>query len=218
MIRALSLFTICAFAWPVAAADSDYYVEYAGGASFTPNQRLVGEGATGSNYSGRVKSDTGFNVNAGIGTRIYEYFRSELEVSFRQNEVSQINVQPGPTRAEGHMYLLAVMVNGYFDYDLGVGVIPYVGAGVGWGQIQLDAKNTPNGGTLRMEGEDSVFVWSVMLGGAYPINEAVDVTLGYRYISTTKPDLNSSLTNVGAQRFEGEYDSHETMLGLRFNF
>jgi OOP family OmpA-OmpF porin len=223
MIRALCVVAVCAFAFPSMAQEAKeekdknlFYVEYGGGVTFTPNQRLIGDDASGNNLSGRSEQDVGFNVNGALGKRFYDYFRAELQFSYRENEVSNISAQNERDNAQGSLGLLAVMVNGYADYDLGVGVIPYVGAGIGWGYVELDAKNTNS--VLKMEGEDSVFVWSLMIGGFYPVNEAIDISLGYRYIATTKPDLNGQTKNLGPRRFEGEYDAHELMMGLRFNF
>jgi opacity protein-like surface antigen len=66
-----------------------------------------------------------------------------------------------------------------------------------------------------------------MAGGSYPINDVLDISLGYRYIATTDPKVNSKLTNPQpndppdekvARRLEAEFDAHEVVVGLRFNF
>jgi OOP family OmpA-OmpF porin len=212
-------------ALPSAAADSDLYVEYSGGASFVPDQRLIGKDLSGRNLSGQAETDTGFNVGGAFGKRFHEHFRAELQLTYRQNEVENFSLQNEPDNARGHSYmgLLAVMTNGYVDWDLGIGVIPYVGAGIGWGLLEIDAKNAQGDLKSKIEGEDSVFVWSLMLGGSYPINEVLDISLGYRYIATTDGDINARTTsplpeNNGSRRIEAEYDAHEAVLGLRFNF
>jgi OOP family OmpA-OmpF porin len=222
MIKALGGIATCAFALsialPSAAAETDLYVEYSGGVSFVPNQRISGADAPGSNLSGHVESDTGFNVGAAFGARFYEYFRAELQITYRESEVSNLSLQGEPDDAQGHVGLVAIMANGYFDYDLGIGVVPYLGAGVGWGSVEIDAKNKSGTGQTRIEGEDSIFVWSLMAGGTYPINEVLDLSLGYRYIATTDPDINSDIGGLGSTRLEAEFEAHEIVLGLRFNF
>jgi OOP family OmpA-OmpF porin len=257
MIKALGVSTPCAIALPVAlsialtlampssAADSDsdsgFYVEYSGGATFVPNQSITGADASALSFDGRAESDVGFNVGGAIGARFYKYFRGEVQFTYRQNEVSsmpiryQDEVQRSP--ASGHIGLMTVMANGYVDYDLGIGVVPYLGVGMGWGRMELDAKNRSDfdgPDQTSIEGDDSVFTWSLMVGGSYPVNEVLDISLGYRYIATTDADVNSTITNIGegvslipplddpdtsvARRLEAEYDAHEVVLGVRVNF
>ena len=53
--------------------------------------------------------------------------------------------------------------------------------------------------------------------------KVLDISLGYRYIATTDGDIYSRTTsplpeNDGSRRIEAEYDAHEVVLGLRFNF
>ena len=109
-------------------------------------------------------------------------------------------------------------MNGYAEYDLGVGVIPYIGVGIGYGSAEIDAKNRAGALQLRIEGRDSVFAWNVMVGGSYPVNDVLDLSLGYRYIATEDTHINSGVRNLGARRLDSEFDAHEAVMGLRFNF
>jgi opacity protein-like surface antigen len=208
-----------------AAEDSDLYVEYSAGLSIVPNQRIIGDDASGSNLSGKIETDPGFNIGMGFGKRFYEHFRAEVQLTYRENEVSNMSLRNESDNGSGHIGLLAVMANGYVDWDLGIGVIPYFGTGIGWGSVEVEAKNNaPN--QSKMSGRDSVFAWSLMAGGSYPINDVLDISLGYRYIATTKPKINSNLTNPQptppaekiARRIKAEFDAHEVVVGLRFNF
>lgn len=217
---ALSGIVTCAFALSVAlpsAADSDLYVEYSGGATFVRNQNIAGADASGADLSGHLESLPGFNVGIALGKRFHEHFRAEIQVSYRENETERLSLQGERKSASGHMGLVAIMANGYVDYDLGIGVVPYVGVGIGWGSVEVKAKNKAGVLTTRIDGRDSVFAWSLMVGGSYPINDVLDVSLGYRYIATTDPDLNSSV-DLGSRRLESEYDAHEAVLALRFSF
>lgn len=238
----------CAFALsvafvalPSAAGERDLYIEYSGGASFVPNQDLKGADKSGSDLSGELESNVGFHFGAAIGKRFTEHLRAEIQLTYRQNEATNLSLRNEPDSAQGHIGLLAIMANGYVDWDFGIGVIPYVGAGIGWGSLEIDAKNGVVPGT-RIEGQDSVFAWSLMLGGTYPINESLDLSLGYRYIATTTADINSGLIDPNpdpncpdlgdnnprpdpgpcllssSRRLEAEFDAHEIVMGLRFNF
>ncbi len=237
MIKMLGGVAVCAFslsiALPSTAADSDLYVEYSVGASFVFNQDLEAADSSGFNpetmrkLSGDAETQAGFNVGGAFGKRFTEHFRAELAVSFRSNEVEGLSLQNEPDESSGTIEMLAVMANGYIDWDLGIGVIPYVGVGIGWGSLEIEAKNKatpptdPDNRKARVDGQDSVFAWSLMAGGSYPINEVVDMSLGYRYIATTTADINSSFANLGpskSRRIEADFDAHEVVMGLRFNF
>jgi OOP family OmpA-OmpF porin len=237
---AIALNCTLIFAPPSAAADSKFeideiYVQYVGGATYLPNQNLTaadasGTDANGNRFSGHANSDMGFNVGGAIGMRLYEYFRAELEYVYRENETDKMSIQGElPRNASGHIGLMTLMVNGYVDYDLGIKVVPYVGVGIGWGYVDFDNKNKGLPEQVAVEGNDSVFAWSLMAGGSYPVNEVLDVSLGYRYIATTDPEVNSSLVDKAiidsdgnparrARRLDTEYDAHEAVLALRFHF
>ena len=232
---AIVLCVLCIALPSLAADDTDdadasddsnlFYVEYSGGLSVTPNQRIIGNDSLGSDLSGRVESDAGFNVGIALGNRFFEHFRADIQLTYRENEVSNLSLRREPDNASGHIGLLAIMANGYVDWDLRIGVIPYFGAGMGWGSVEIEAKNRAARQT-KISGRDSVFAWSLMAGGSYPVNEVLDLSLGYRYIATTDPKINSSITDPqpeppaskSSRRLEAEYDAHEVVVGLRFNF
>jgi opacity protein-like surface antigen len=230
-IRGIATFAIvlcialCIALPSIASDDSDLYVEYSGGLTITPNQRIIGNDSSGSDLSGRVESDAGFNVGVAFGKRFYEHFRADIQLTYRENEATDLSLRREPDNASGHIGLLAIMANGYVDWDFGIGVIPYFGAGMGWGSVEIEAKNRAAMQT-KIDGRDSVFAWSLMAGGSYPVNEVLDLSLGYRYIATTDPKINSSITDPqpdppaikSSRRLEAEYDAHEVVVGLRFNF
>jgi OOP family OmpA-OmpF porin len=199
---------------------NNLYVAYSGGVTFIPNQNLTGATATGSDLNGKIESDTGFNVAGAVGVRFYDNFRAELELGYHRSEADSISVQNEPDNAQGYFSLLSVMANGYFDYDLDIGIIPYVGVGIGWGRIELDAKNS--NGILRVDGSDHVFTWGLMVGGSIPVSELMDLSFGYRYIATEDTELQSSIVRPGgtkaSERLDSEFDAHEGVVSVRYKF
>ncbi len=240
-----ALLGVPVLAQPSMADDLDFYVEYSAGGSYVPNQRLVNANPSTVNIEGRTDGSFGFNFGGAIGKRVHENIRGELQLSYRQNEVDRMPIKAQRPPAQGNIGLLAIMANGYFDYDLGIGIVPYVGAGIGWGRLAVDVKNKSDfAGPLQtnVEGNDSVFAWALMIGGFYPISESIDLSLGYRYIATTDADVNSTIRDIGegviappppnqtnpplvndpttgvARRLKIEFDAHEAIVGLRFKF
>lgn len=195
------------------------YVEYRGGVSFVLNQNLKGADRTGSNLWGRAEIQEGFNVGAAAGGRFLEMFRAEFAIDYRLSDVENVGVVPGDTAADGDLSLLTFMVNGYVDYDLGLGIIPFAGAGIGYGHYRIDTDSSQ----IKVSDEDSLFVWNVMVGGTYPVNEVTDLSLGYRYLATEDGTVESKLNPIppgtdGRKRLDSEYDAHEVYFGIRFKF
>lgn len=224
---------------PAAAAegtddDLNFYVQYNAGATWVPNQSLTAADASGTNkvtgqrMSGHTEQNIGFAVGGAIGTRFLDFFRGELEYMYRQSEVTNFSVQGGNSDASGDVSLMTVMLNGYFEYDLDIGFVPYVGLGIGWGMVKLDAKNRELPESAKPESKDAVFAYSLMAGGSIPINEVLDIQIGYRYIRTTESRIDTGFTDKSnpppalietrSRRFDYEYDAHEGIVGLRLNF
>jgi len=229
---ASALFLVGILASPsLAADDRGFYVQYNAGAVHVPNQNLTNADAsgvsntTGQKFSGHTDQNPGFAVGGAIGARFLEHFRAEVEYMYRESEVTSFSIQTGPSSADGDVDMSTIMANVYAEYDFEIGILPYVGIGIGWGSLHLNAKNREVPELSRIDGRDSVFVYSVMAGGSYPVNEMVDLTFGYRYLRTTDSEMKNSLsvpsvtpTARRARRLDYEYDAHEGVVGLRFNF
>lgn len=162
----------------------------------------------------------GFHVGSAIGMRLHKYFRADVELSYRRTEVDDLDAQREVSHGQGYFSMLSAMANGYVDYDFGLPVIPYVGAGIGWARVELDANNED--GILRVEGEDNILSWALMIGGSIPVNDVMDISVGYRYIKTMDTQLESALirttTGEASERLDSEFDSHEGVVTVRYRF
>jgi len=191
------------------------YVAYEVGLSVVRNQNLIGADATGADLWGRIEPDPGFAVGGALGARFLDLFRGEVHLSYRQSDVQDMGVGTGPTEASGEIGLFAAMANFYGDLDLDWGVVPYAGFGIGYGLLEVDAESRD---TLQIGDEASVFVWNVMAGATVPYGEVTELSLGYRYLATTDPELDSRVTGRGARRLDSEYDAHELVMAVRFSY
>lgn len=200
--------------------DSDrWYFEFQAGPTFALNQTIQ-DGTTG---QGRIEPDrpdtTGaFNVGGALGREMFDFLRAELAVSYREIDASQAGIGAAPHNyADGDISLLAVMGNVYADLDLDIGVIPFAGIGIGFGEVQFDVRQkTAN--VLEIQDSDIVFVYNAMVGTRIPLTEAAELSAAYRYIATPEiQNLGVGIAGV-AQEIEAEFDAHEIVLGLRFFF
>lgn len=91
----------------------------------------------GANFLHKPNHRVGGNGGLSLGYKFYEALRLETEAGYRYSSV----------RFLMHKYPIetySAMANLYFDFDSGYGVIPYVGAGVGYSYTDV-------GSTLKRE-------------------------------------------------------------------
>ena len=60
-----------------------------------------------------------------------------------------------------------------------------------------------------------VFAYQAAAGVGYAVSKEVTLDLGYKYFATAKPSFKVLGTAV---KVEGEYMSHNLLLGVRYNF
>ncbi len=205
--------------------EVDVYIEYTVGISFPPNQNLWAKDPSPTSatppltrYSGRLELDPGYVIGGAIGLRFLESFRAELNLGYRNSENDKVTTLGEPDGGRGDLELFTAMLNGYFDYDFGIGVIPFIGAGIGYGLLETSAET--RGGLLKINDDESVFAYNVMVGATVPLSDVVDVVGGYRYLATTDAEFSGRIIdpNSRPQAFDSEYDTHELTFGLRVNF
>lgn len=219
-----------------------FYVQYNAGVTWVPGQNLTASNSTGTKFlpgpggttidtgqrfDGSYESDVGFHVGGAIGTRFYSDFRAEVEYIYRENAINEVGIQAGRTKGSGHVGVMTAMVNGYYDLNvLDIPVVPYVGLGIGYARFDINAKNNARvPESTKVSDSDSAFAYSFMAGGSWPVNDMIELVLGYRYLRLTDMDVKASLANKNvsptesrSRRLDTEYDAHEGTFGVRLNF
>ena len=203
------------------APPFNIYLEYIGGINFVRDQNITGADAPGAGLAGSADLATGYVLGGALGARFLEHFRAELAVNYNDTEVDNFTLQGEASTAKGGLSVLAIMANGYVDLevDLGMGIRlrPYLGAGIGWGEVEFEARNRSGPGQSEVSDTDSVFAWNLMAGASVPVSPSVELSLGYRYLATE--DLRLDARSAGLiRRVDSEYDAHQLLFGLRLNF
>lgn len=152
--------------------------------------------------SGQTGYDTGFGLGAFGGYQFGNGFRTEAELGWQRNKLE----------TDGKTNLYYGMANGYYDFDIGSRLVPYVGAGVGYGQIKLDGTPT---GFASIKDSDDVPLWQLSAGLSYTLSEQASLFGGYRYLSTME---NPSFTDATGASYQSNYNAHVVQAGLRYNF
>ena len=127
--------------------------------------------SSSSSTTGKIISRGGFVGLGSVGYGLGNGFRVEIEGDYRQSH-TRLKHDPG-VFGGGNILQYGGMVNGLFDFDVGLPIFPYVGVGVGYGLVQpqgyhlIATSGSPNVG-LKNDSKGGVAVQGI-LGMAYPI-------------------------------------------------
>jgi opacity protein-like surface antigen len=195
--------------------------------------------AAGTPYGWTTEFDEGYTVSAETGFRKESGLRSGLEVVYSKADVDRhsgvtlggtnidgvdaavltgSSTQLGSTVGEvvadgrGEITNLALFANAYYDFDLGVGVRPYVGAGIGVAKV--DVEYSPSGVGI-IDGDETKFAYQAKAGASWAVTPGWEVYGEYAYRATEDIDLQNDLF-PGSLSIENE--QHAVSLGARYRF
>lgn len=144
--------------------------------------------------SGEISYDPGVGVTVAVGAVLVDNtLRAEGELGYRLSDVEEGNAD---------MSAMSLMGNIYLDLPTGSPVMPFLGAGIGVANVELEIDGAGSG-------DDTVFAYQVAAGVGFMLNAQTTLDLQYRYFATEDPNL---------EGVEAEYSSHNVMVGARFNF
>lgn len=185
------------------AAEGRPYVGVATGVAILEDSTL-----SDSTGSVNISYNPGFVLN---GTGGYEFgngLRVEGEVNFRRAEMDRVSVGNLGAALNSTAWSIGMMANGYYDFRNSSAVTPYLGAGIGFINVNVD-EGSINGIRVWTKADDTVFAYQVAVGAALDMSKQAALDIGYRYFGTDDP-------RFGAVK--GTYASHNIMLGLRYRF
>ena len=126
--------------------------------------------------------------SGGVGYAFPGGFRLEGELSYHDNEFDPASQEINAT---------AAMINGYYDFNRGGRFEPYLGAGVGYADYDLDFDN------------QGAFAWQALAGVAIGLTDRLDLDLGYRYFNIPEADFSGVDVTL---------EEHSIMAGIRWQF
>lgn len=112
----------------------------------------------------------------------------------------------GDTRTIGYM------ANALYHFDTGTGFRPYVGAGLGVAETQVDFAPS---GTRVVDADDNGFAWQVKAGVTYALSRNVDVFGEYRFFRQDEAEVQLGLL---PGKVEVESEAQTLSAGVRFRF
>ena len=163
---------------------------------------------TDGDISGSVNEfdhDPGLAVNGALGVGLGPMFRVEGEIAWHVNGADVSTVPQDFTFS-----VVTFMGNGYLDFPTNSPLRPYVGAGVGFGVVNVQEDFSG----FTASDSDAVAAFQFMTGVGYDISPRATFTFGYRYLTTSDPSFQLPVSGA----FETEYNSHDFLFGARFRF
>jgi opacity protein-like surface antigen len=134
----------------------------------------------------KVKFDPGARLGVGVGYNLCQWFAVEGEFGAMANSISSITEAE---RVDAVFSNVPFLVNGRLQLPHGrFCVTPYIGGGVGVSAAIIDAERiTLNDTRLHGSDSDAVFAYQGFGGLRYSLNEAMGLSVEYRFFGTSRP-------------------------------
>ena len=195
--------TLALGAGTASAAEGRPYVGVAAGVAILEDSTLSDR--TG---SVSVTYNPGFVLNGTAGYEFKNGLRVEGEFNYRRAEMDRVSVGNIGAAISSTAWSIGMMANGYYDFRNSSVVTPYLGAGIGFVNVNV-GDGSINGIRVWSKADDTVFAYQVAVGAALDMTRQAALDIGYRYFGTDDPRFDTA---------KGTYTSHNIMLGLRYRF
>ena len=193
----------------------------------------------GTSYGWTTEFDSGFAVSAEAGLFYGSNLRSGVEIVYSQSDVDTHNTvtlaggsidavdaaalagAPDPlgvsvgdlvADGQGEVSSIAVYANAYYDFDTGTQFRPYVGAGIGFADV--DVEYAPSGVGIIDDGETK-FAYQLKAGASFAATDQVEVYGEYAYRATEDIEVNNDLF---PGTLEIENQANTFAVGVRYRF
>ncbi len=230
---AVAVVTLAAMTSLAAAQDEGAYGRLYGGLasvegmtfSDAATANLDLEGDTGLTFGGAIGYRTGFGLRTELDVT---YTSADMDGTFQENV--QLFVPCGETpdnpcldgTIDGDYTGLSGMAMVYYDLNTGSALVPYVGAGIGLIDADIEAEtlatftDQPSAEFAVVDGSDSEFAFKLAAGFAYDAG-AFDLTADYSYLRSNR----FALDGQGAFtvfNFDRRSNVHSFTVGARYAF
>ena len=156
----------------------------------------------------KLEYDLGWGVEGALGYAWASGIRTEGELAFSRATASKVN---GAQVNTGHLNNLDVMANLYYDFQTHTSWTPYVGVGIGMGNVDIEHVGPITGGGLVNDSSDE-FAYQGIAGIAYQFNNFWSFQADYRYVGTTDPTMKVTVGTPVSM----DNASHNIVLSFRY--
>ena len=196
----------------------------AAGGTAAANEGWYGRADVGYSFDGQLDIDSSllsfggdgelendWSQSAGIGYAFANGMRLEGELAHRFNEIDPTTT----IDAGGDVHVWSLMLNGYYDFNRGGAIDPYLGIGVGAARVYAMAwDNTAPVGRFN-EAADTV-AYQIMGGVGLEVTDRLTFDIGYKYFAA--PDLEFDGFPLANSPYTADYSNQSVTFGLRWDF
>ncbi|MDX1811203.1 MAG: outer membrane beta-barrel protein [Gammaproteobacteria bacterium] len=193
---------------PICLGETDWYGKMNPGVNFDQDSDVIYNEFSVSGIE-KWKFDTGYSSALAFGYKM-EQVRLEGEVSYGRNEVDSVDGILIPSGYSIETSLLNFMFNGYYDFNFGNALTPYLTAGAGFSRVEADINMAS---VIDDKYYDTVFAYQIGAGLGYAISEIMTLNFRYRFLGTADP-----VFSYPGGTAEAEIFSHNLTVGIHMAF
>jgi len=195
MRNSLGVLAVISFVLVAPAANAEtWYIGGLGGVNITHGGGVNGSGL-------KAEYDLGLILGGYAGFYVKDNIRLEGELSYRTNGLDTV----GGASISGDAKTLALMANAFLDFKLESAVEPYLGAGIGFADVDYTITG--------IQYNDMVLAIQLIGGAGIKISPATQLTVDYRLFVTDDVRVGSA---VGFGRVE--YTNSAITVGIKRSF
>jgi len=197
-MKRLTLLALLGISLPASAfaIDPDIYVSGAAGISTLSHNKV-----DGNDSNNHINFENGFSGFVAVGKPYYNGFRSELELSFRDNSADH----------NGRISNTALMANGLYDFKINEPITPYIGVGVGASRFALRGMQAPANEVIN--GTDLEPAVQAIAGISYRITGNLSMFADYHYLTV----FNTEFRDSAGYETSNHTSCQNFLIGMRYN-
>ena len=160
-------------------------------------------------FPGNIEPKAGFAAGVAAGFKL-PYGRLEAEFSYLRNQLGKVTADGKEIASSGAISNFALLINGYIDFKNRTAFTPYLSAGMGASNFNIDSMPVKVGGAYVMENANSVvFAYQLGAGVGFAVTDHWTIDLKCRYFATSDADVAKSTL---------KFRSSNIFLGARYSF
>jgi len=168
---------------------------------------------------GKFHTSPSYSGAMSLGYGLGNGFRVEVGGNFYRNNINS-NHDYGNgdiSRAHGGTETYGPMVNVLYDFNVGLPIFPYLGAGAGYQWVHLSSHLNGNNGNA-VGGDAGSFAYQLIVGASYPLPwvPGLSATADYRFMQLVSSRNYAEVGGDNGSVKLGQHEYHTFLLGLRY--
>jgi opacity protein-like surface antigen len=177
------------------------YVSFGGGVGFLADSDISGRGE--GLPDSQLTFDTGYVVRGAFGVALNKNIRLEVEGFYNENDGDDAVVHNVASIESDSVTFsaLGAMFNGYYDINFGSPFVPYVSAGIGFANLEIELGDGDR--------DEDALAYAFGVGATYAINQSFALDMSYRYFATDEVEFDD---------ISVDYEDHQLLFGAKISF